>query len=59
MFIAAAKNAYGSKMSWDLGLKKLFDWRNPTDPIFTPYPKYIFFGAISFFFKTLKTNIFI
>ena len=27
-----------------LGLKKkLFDWRNPTDPIFTADPKYYFF----------------
>ena len=23
--------------------KKLFDWRNPTDPIFTADPKYFYF----------------
>ena len=31
------------KIDW-LGLKKkLFDWRNPTDPIFTTDPKYFYF----------------
>ena len=40
--------------------KKLFDWRNPTNPFFTPYPKYIFFFSVQFLFlANLETNIFI
>ena len=47
--------------SADLGLKKkLFDWRNPTDPIFTADPKYFyFFVCKKKFKKPRKTNIFI
>ena len=49
---------------WGSGIrpkkKKLFDWRNPTDPIFTTDPKYFYFFVCKIFFKKpRKTNIFI
>ena len=49
------------KIGISLGLKKkLFDWRNPTDPIFTTDPKYFsFFVCKKKILKPRKTNIFI
>ena len=37
-----------------LGLKKLFDWRNPTDPILMAYPKYFYFFVWE---KKRKNNV--
>ena len=33
----------GTLILWMRPKKKLFDWRNPTDPIFTADPKYFYF----------------
>ena len=48
---------YSAYFIRQLGLKKkLFDWRNPTDPIFTADPKYFYFFVCKIFFKKPRKN---